>query len=144
MRKTLAAVAIMLLAGVGCEPTKPLVTPMQVAEPEFKSEIPVLGQTDWVSFLVGYGYTGGLGSMPVLREDGQMYELQGRPVYFDETRRDEIAAQLPVEYSASRIEVRAYVRVEERQDTNTSIMDAPVTSYYVVIPEKIDHITVSE
>lgn len=117
---------------------------MQVAEPPFKSEIPALGQTDWVSFLVGYGYTGGLGSMPVLREDGQMYELQGRPVYFDESRRDEIAARLPAEYSAPRIEVRAYVRVEERQDVNTSIADAPVTSYYVVIPEKIDHITVSE
>lgn len=143
MRKTLAAVAIVLLVGAGCEPTKPLVTPMQVAEPPFKSEIPALGKTEWVSFLIGYAQTGGHGSMPVLLEDGTPRTVALAPVYFDEKHAQDVAAKLPECYEGTpRIVVRAFAALEERRDINESYPDAPEETYYVVVPEKIDHIDV--
>lgn len=142
MRKALAGLAILLLVGAGCE-SKPLVTPMQVAEPPFKSEIPAIGKTEWVSFLVGYAQTGGHGSMPVLLEDGTPRTLALAPVYFDEKHEKDIAAKLPACYQGTpRIEVRAFAKLEERRDINSSYPGAPEETYYVVVPEKIDHIDI--
>lgn len=143
MRKVLAALAIVLFVGAGCNSTKPIDTSMQVPVPPFKSEIPAQGQTEWVSFLIGYGYTGGMGSMPVLLEDGTPRTVALAPVYFDETHQAEVAAKLPKCYSGTpRIEVRALAALEKRRDINQSYPDAPEETYYVVVPEKIDHITV--
>lgn len=143
MRQIVVALTVLLLLGASCQSTKPLVTPMQVAEPPFKSEIPALGKTEWVSFLVGYAQTGGHGSMPVLLEDGTPRTVALAPVYFDESREKEVAAKLPKCYEGTpRIEMRAFARLEEHRDINPSYPDAPEETYYVVVPEKIDHIDV--
>lgn len=91
-------------------------------------------------FLVAHAWAGGMGSMPVLDTKGNVQKVDGLPVYVDEARVKEIKEKgnMPscVE-GKPKIEVTAKIHLEKKEDTNTSVEDAPVVSYYVA---KIDEL----
>lgn len=91
-------------------------------------------------FMVGHGYTGGMGSMPVLDAQGNVQIMDGLPVYVDEKKEVEIKAKgnMPsCVVGKPKIEVTAKLHLEKKTESNPSIEDAPEVSYYVA---KIDEL----
>lgn len=106
-------------------------------------DLPQVGKAGEATLLVGYGYTGGMGSMPVLTETGEVKTVDNVPVYFDESFKNKVAEQVPECYEGTPlITVHATVTLEERKDTNTSIPDAPEEKYYVAVVKNLDSIEV--
>lgn len=106
-------------------------------------DLPAVGKEASATMLVGYGYTGGLGSMPVLTETGEVKTVNGVPVYFDESYQKKVAEQVSECYVGTPlITVHATVVLEERTDTNTSVPDAPEQKYYVAVVKNLESIEV--
>ncbi len=134
MRRFLLAITL-LLTGLGCTDSMTVLPPL--------SSLPKVGATMSTSLLVGYGYTGGLGSMPVLDELGEIKMIDSVPVYFDESYQKQIAEKLPECYAGTpQVTVRGEVSLEERRDTNTSIPDAPEQKYYMAVVKNLESIEV--
>lgn len=124
-----------LLTGLGCSKTMTVLPSL--------SSLPKLGETTQTSLLIGYGHTGGMGSMPVLDDLGEIKMIDSVPVYFDESYQKQIAEKLPECYAGTPlITVHATVVLEERKDTNTSIPNAPEEKYYVAVVKNLDSIDV--
>lgn len=83
-------------------------------------------------FLIASGWTGGMGSMPVLGgHSGRPKEFRGLPIYLDEAVHDAVIRKLPSCFSGQPvIMVRARIQLERRTDVNTSIESQPSQSYY--------------
>lgn len=106
-------------------------------------DLPQAGKTGEATMLVGYAYTGGMGSMPVLTETGEVKTVDNVPVYFDESYQSKVAEQVPECYEGTPlITVHATVMLEERKAVNTSIPDAPEEKYYVAVVKNLDSIDV--
>lgn len=91
-------------------------------------------------FMVGHGYTGGMGSMPLLDDAGNVQQVDGLPVYVDEQKVKEITAKGNIPscvVGKPRIEVSGTIHLEKKTSTNSSLEDAPEISYYVA---KIDEL----
>lgn len=83
-------------------------------------------------FMIGTGWTGGMGSMPVFdwgTDTVKRYE--NYPVYFDESYRAAVQEKLPECFAGTpQIVVSANITLKKLSDTNDSIEDAPVQTYY--------------
>lgn len=83
-------------------------------------------------FFVAHAWTGGMGSMPVLDQKGNIQKVDGLPVYVEESRADEIKEKLPsCIVGRPVIQVFAVISLEKKESQNTSIPDAPTVQYYV-------------
>ncbi len=129
--------ALLLLTGLGCSKTMENITSSPLLN------LPQAGKEASVTMLVGYAYTGGMGSMPVLTETGEVKTVNNVPVYFDESYQKNVAEQIPECYEGTPlITVHATVVLEERKDTNTSIPGAPEQKYYVAVVKNLESIDV--
>jgi len=130
-------VLTLLLTGLGCSKT------MENSTSSPLLDLPTVGKEASATMLVGYGYTGGLGSMPVLTETGEVKTVDGVPVYFDESYQSKVAEQVPECYEGTPlITVHATVVLEERKDANTSVPDAPAQKYYMAVVKNLESIEV--
>lgn len=96
-------------------------------------------------FLAGQGYTGGLGSMPVLDVSGNIQQVDGLPVYVDEAQVKTIVEKgnMPsCVVGKPKIEVAAKIHLEKKEDTNSSIEDAPTVVYYIAKIDELKHVTI--
>ena len=147
MRKILTALGVIMLVGVGCgpfKPTEPIVTPMSVSEPNILLELPKPGETKKVTFMVGVGQTGGMGSMPVVDENGAPVLVDDLAVYAD-TFSKEIQSRLPDCYSGlPRITISATISLEKKRELNQSIPgpDDHYESYYTIVAHSVDSVSV--
>lgn len=136
MRRFFLALTL-LLTGFGCAPT-PMNTDILAL-----STLPAVGKTASAIMLIGYGHTGGMGTMPILNDRGEIQTIENLPVYFDELYQEQVGKKLPVCYAGTPlITVRASVQVEERRELNTSIPDAPEEKYYVAVVKNLESIDV--
>lgn len=128
---------VLLLIGFGCSKTMENTTSSPLLD------LPAVGKSGEATLLVGYAYTGGMGSMPVLTETGEIKTVNNVPVYFDETYQKKVAEQIPACYEGTPlVTVHATVVLEERRDINTSIPNAPEEKYYVAVVKNLDSIDV--
>ena len=135
MRRFLLVLTL-LLTGFGCNSNSMDVPAL--------STLPKPNESSSTTMLIGYGYTGGFGSMPVLNDMGEIQTINNTPVYFDESYQKQVAAKLPDCYAGTPlITVRAEVKVEERHEANTSLPNAPEEKYFVAVVKNLESIEVS-
>ena len=136
MQRFLLFLAI-ILTGLGCSKTMENTTSSPLLD------LPQAGKEASATMLVGYGYTGGMGSMPVLTETGEVKTVDNVPVYFDESYQKNVAEQISECYEGTPlITVHATVALEERKGVNTSIPDASEEKYYVAVVKNLESIDV--
>lgn len=127
--------ASIVLAGAGCSSLSQESMPKKTSQ---GFQLTASSQT--ATFLVAHAWSGGMGSMPILDASGNVQKVDGLPVYVAEARVKEIKEKgnMPscVE-GKPKIEVTATIHLEKKEDTNSSVEDAPVVSYYVA---KIDEL----
>lgn len=129
--------ALLLLTGLGCTNT------MENTNSSPLLDLPPVGKVSEATMLVGYAYTGGMGSMPVLTETGEVKTVNNLPVYFDESYQKKVSEQVPECYEGTPlITVHATVTLEERKDINTSIPGAPEEKYYMAVVKNLGSIEV--
>lgn len=128
----------LLITGFGCN-----FSMTDTSTPFANAEFPAVGETAPVTMFIGYNYTGGFGSMPVLNEIGEIRTIALAPVYFDESYQKTVAEKLPSCYVGTPlITVHATVTLEKRREPNTSIPGAPEETYYVAVVKTLDSIDV--
>lgn len=143
MRITVTALAALLLLGAGCVPAKPIVPPMTNSQNTTLS-LPKPGETQKVTFMVGVGQTGGMGSMPVVDENGAPVLVDDLAVYAD-TFSKEIQSRLPDCYSGlPRITISATISLEKKRELNQSIPgpEDHYESYYTIVAHSVDSVNV--
>ena len=143
MRITVTTLAALLLLGAGCVPAKPIVPPMTNSQNTTLS-LPKPGETKKVTFMVGVGQTGGMGSMPVVDENGAPVLVDDLAVYAD-TFSKEIQRRLPDCYSGlPRITISATISLEKKRDLNQSIPgpEDHYESYYTIVAHSVDSVSV--
>lgn len=144
MKRAFIIAVIILLLGVGCgrPPVNPTLSMTAVSTEEkflFTTE-----PQDAV-FNIAIGWTGGMGSMPVLDiKTGRPKALNGSSIYFDESYRDKVRAKLPsCIVGEPNIVVSANITLTSRRDVNSSIPDAPEETYYEAVVNKLNDISVA-
>jgi hypothetical protein len=83
-------------------------------------------------FYIGFGWTGGMGSMPVLNtETDRPKRFNDYPVFFDESYEDTIRVKLPDCYIGTpTIKISAKIILEKRSGINYSVESRPKRTYY--------------
>lgn len=86
-------------------------------------------------FHISYGWTGGMGSMPVIDPaSGGPISFNGIPVFFDESKRETIEGKLPASYYGTpRIKISAEIILVKKEDTNASLPIPSKQSYYEAV-----------
>lgn len=96
-------------------------------------------------FYVGYRYSGGMGSMPVLDASGNVQMVDDLAVYVDEEQSKIILEKGNMPSCVSgrpNIQVAANIHLEKKEDTNSSIEDAPMIIYYVAKIDELKNVTI--
>lgn len=99
-------------------------------------------------FNIAYGWTGGMGSMPVLNEAGGVYQYNDLPVYFDDSYYEAVSEKLPncIE-GTPEITISAKAHLQKLSDINYSLppsedgVDA-MESYYELVVDVLYNIDV--
>ncbi|HAT03642.1 MAG TPA: hypothetical protein DCS29_02575 [Candidatus Magasanikbacteria bacterium] len=84
-------------------------------------------------FYMGQGWTGGMGSFPILEDPGDAKRMDDLVIFVDDEQAQDIIdnANLPECYvGMSFIKVAAKIHLEKKIGTNFSIEEAPEQSYY--------------
>lgn len=91
------------------------------------------------TFHIAYGWTGGMGSMPILTEpNGGVKQQDGLAIYFDPSYVKEVGAKLPSCFEGKPdIKVTAKAHLEKKSGINESITpnennSQPVENYYIL------------
>ena len=99
-------------------------------------------------FNIAFGWTGGMGSMPVLYEAGGVYQYNNLPVYFDESYYEIVSEKIPgcIE-GTPEITIFAKVFLQESYGINYSLPptedgDEVVENYYDLIVDELYSIEV--
>lgn len=137
MRRVIFVFFMVLFIGAGC-----------VAEPQITELTEKFSLTDKpqaATFMIGTGWTGGMGSMPVLDwGTNNVKTFDGAPIYFDEKYREKVESILPTCYVGTpRITIsETTIILTKVSSTNDSIEDAPTQTYYQAVASNLPSITV--
>ncbi|KKW42953.1 MAG: hypothetical protein UY92_C0002G0070 [Candidatus Magasanikbacteria bacterium GW2011_GWA2_56_11] len=139
----------LLLFGAGCGPiyqseSSPM-TVTQASPASGKNVLELILQPQDAQFYVAAGWTGGMGSAPVVDPaTGAPVLFAGAPIYFDESYAKEIEAKLPACYAGEpQIIVTANITLTKRTDINPSIPGAPEETYYEAVVNSLKDISVA-
>ena len=146
MKKTLILSILFTLTLSGCASTNPeveVVDNKAVENSVFFSE-----ESQDAEFNIAYGWTGGMGSMPVLNEAGGVYQYNDWSIYLDESYYDVVSEKLPgcIE-GTPEITIFAKVYLQESYGINYSLPptedgDEVVENYYDLMVDELYNIEV--
>lgn len=130
---------LLLCVGGGAWAGKEVRTPTDLSE-----KFSLTAKPQNAVFFVGVGWTGGMGSMPVLDVERQRPKrMDDLPIFFDESKHDEVRGRLPgCVRGTPLIKVAAKIRLVRKSRPNSSIESAPVQSYYEAVASSISRIDV--
>ncbi|HBU07506.1 MAG TPA: hypothetical protein DEB09_05495 [Candidatus Magasanikbacteria bacterium] len=133
----LAGVLFVFLVGVGCSTNNLQKKEVDQTEKSVMDKFVLTTEPQDAIFYIGYGMTGGMGSMPVLKGAND-YNLvyNNLSVFFSESFEGTVREKLPSCYEGRpEIKVSAKIQLEKNSSINTSIPpdengNQPEESYY--------------
>lgn len=113
------------------------------------SESPKLGNLQLINqsqdavIMIATGWTGGMGSMPVLDEKGDVMIWNGLPIYFDQSQLENVKLKLPTCFIGSpEIKVSANIMLVQKSSVNSSLLEPEEQSYFEAKVNKLYNIEV--
>lgn len=92
---------------------------------------------------IAVGWTGGMGSMPVVDDQGEAVNWNGVPIYFDESKSEDVKAKLPECFVGQpEIKIAANITLVPKSDVNDSLLEPVEQNYYSAKVNQIYNIEV--